>query len=478
MKVHEIEEITGLTRANIRFYESQGLIAPARQENRYREYTPEHAEVLLRIKLLRALGMSLEQIKALQTGQEHMIAALDRQIAILEAQQLQLGNSQRVCREMRSDGVQYETLDARRYLSSLENPPRKPSQIVAEDVEPPVFAPWQRYWARTFDGFFYAMVLTTVLAFLRDGVMTQRSGFLSGITGFAMMLALEPVLLRLFGTTLGKWLFGIRVTDPDGGKLSLSEGFQRTFKVIFFGEGAGIPGVSLWRYWRSYQMYANGEALPWEDWSELTVKDTKPIRYAAAAGATAVIFLATVGLGTLSQLPHNRGDLTVQAYCENYRKLAAQNGMTSERFILADDGTWEVRETPGVAYIDLDANSGPLDLCFTTEDGYVTSVTISETLAGEQEGWISSRRNQIVLTASALLMAQEEYNILLRDETELYDWANSMDFTDADFTTCGLRITYDVEVSGYWPATDMLVGDDDPNTEPYYSMTFTVSKEG
>lgn len=478
MKVHEIEQLTGLTRANIRFYEAQGLIAPARQDNRYREYTPEHAEVLLRIKLLRALGMSLEQIKALQTGQENMIAALDRQIAILEAQQIHIGNSQRVCREMRSDGVQYATLDAKRYLSSLENPPQKPSQIVAQDVEPPVFAPWRRYWARALDSFFYAMLLTTALAWLRDGVMVQRSGFWSGVADFAMMLALEPVLLRLFGTTLGKWIFGIRVTDLDGGKLSLSEGFQRTFKVIIYGEGAGIPGVGLWRHWRSYQMYENGEALPWEDWSELRVKDTKPIRYAAAAGAVAVIFLTSVGLSTLTQLPHNRGDLTVQAYCENYRKLAAQNGMTSERYSLSDDGTWELRETPGVAYIDLDANSGPLDLSFTTENGHVTSVTIRETLEGEQEGWISNRRNQILLTASALLMAQKEYNIFLRDETELYEWVNSMDFTDADFTTCGLRITYDVTISGYWHGSDMLVEDDDPNTEPYYSMIFTVSKEG
>ena len=67
MTIREMETVTGLTRANIRFYEAQGLIAPERKENNYREYSQTDGEVLLRIKLLRALGMTIEQIKAIQT---------------------------------------------------------------------------------------------------------------------------------------------------------------------------------------------------------------------------------------------------------------------------------------------------------------------------------------------------------------------------------------------------------------------------
>ena len=51
MTIKEIETLSGLPRANIRYYESEGLIAPKRAENGYREY----AEVLLRVKLLQAL---------------------------------------------------------------------------------------------------------------------------------------------------------------------------------------------------------------------------------------------------------------------------------------------------------------------------------------------------------------------------------------------------------------------------------------
>ena len=56
MTIKDMELQTGLARANIRYYEAEGLIAPERAENGYREYSQEDAETLLRVKLLRALG--------------------------------------------------------------------------------------------------------------------------------------------------------------------------------------------------------------------------------------------------------------------------------------------------------------------------------------------------------------------------------------------------------------------------------------
>ena len=56
MTVKEVEERTGLPRANIRYYESEGLIHPNRGENGYRDYRQEDVDTLLKIKLLRQLG--------------------------------------------------------------------------------------------------------------------------------------------------------------------------------------------------------------------------------------------------------------------------------------------------------------------------------------------------------------------------------------------------------------------------------------
>ena len=63
MNIKEIEERSGLSRANIRYYEQEGLLAPARRENKYRDYSEEDLETLLRIALLRSLGFSLEEIE-------------------------------------------------------------------------------------------------------------------------------------------------------------------------------------------------------------------------------------------------------------------------------------------------------------------------------------------------------------------------------------------------------------------------------
>ena len=63
MTIKEVETLSGLPRANIRYYESEGLIAPKRAENGYREYSQADIDVLLRVKLLRALGLRIDTIK-------------------------------------------------------------------------------------------------------------------------------------------------------------------------------------------------------------------------------------------------------------------------------------------------------------------------------------------------------------------------------------------------------------------------------
>lgn len=65
MQIKDVERITGMPRANIRYYEKQGLLdLTLRNEFNYREFTNEDVEQLQRIKLLRILEVSMEDIKA------------------------------------------------------------------------------------------------------------------------------------------------------------------------------------------------------------------------------------------------------------------------------------------------------------------------------------------------------------------------------------------------------------------------------
>ena len=53
MLLNELCRAAGTTRKAVAYYEEQGLISPRRQENGYREFTPEDAQRVRRITLLR-----------------------------------------------------------------------------------------------------------------------------------------------------------------------------------------------------------------------------------------------------------------------------------------------------------------------------------------------------------------------------------------------------------------------------------------
>ena len=69
MTIGELETALDMTRANIRFYEQEGFIQPRRGANNYRDYSQGDADTLRKVKLLRQLGLSLEEIRQAQRGE-------------------------------------------------------------------------------------------------------------------------------------------------------------------------------------------------------------------------------------------------------------------------------------------------------------------------------------------------------------------------------------------------------------------------
>lgn len=83
MKIKEIEKRTGIQSANIRYYEKEGLLHPERnEENNYRDYSEADVQRLEQIKILRLLGISIEEIKELymdeRTLEEVITARLEQ----------------------------------------------------------------------------------------------------------------------------------------------------------------------------------------------------------------------------------------------------------------------------------------------------------------------------------------------------------------------------------------------------------------
>ena len=127
MHIKDVEQRTGLSRANIRYYEQEGLVHPARRKNGYRDYSPDDLETLLRIRLLRRLDVPIEEIRAMQAGKLSLSEALSQRLAALRRREEQARTDQSVCRAMQADHACYDTLDAEKYWRLLYTPPQPQS---------------------------------------------------------------------------------------------------------------------------------------------------------------------------------------------------------------------------------------------------------------------------------------------------------------------------------------------------------------
>ena len=111
----------GITKKNIRFYEAEGLLTPRRNsENGYRDYGEEEVETLRRIKLLRKLGVPLEEIRQMQTGVHTVGDGMRRHLVTLERERQNLADAARVCEELTDCQERLEALDAQVLLDRMD----------------------------------------------------------------------------------------------------------------------------------------------------------------------------------------------------------------------------------------------------------------------------------------------------------------------------------------------------------------------
>ena len=122
MKINQVEELVGITKKNIRFYEEQGLINPERnRDNGYREYSLKDVDLLNKIKLLRSLDVPIDEIRKLEVGEISMVDCLDRHISHFTHRQKELDVMKEMCMEIMAENVQFDDLQADSYLENMRN---------------------------------------------------------------------------------------------------------------------------------------------------------------------------------------------------------------------------------------------------------------------------------------------------------------------------------------------------------------------
>lgn len=68
MKTHDVEQLLDITKQALIYYEKEGLIKPTRNKNNYREYNQNDIELLQLILTLRSMGISIDDIKLILSG--------------------------------------------------------------------------------------------------------------------------------------------------------------------------------------------------------------------------------------------------------------------------------------------------------------------------------------------------------------------------------------------------------------------------
>lgn len=446
MNIKEIEERSGLTRANIRYYEQEGLLAPARRENKYRDYSEEDLETLLRIALLRSLGFSLDEIRRLQSGELELAAAMRERSAALESEGQRLLAARNVCDAISREVTSYSALRPEDYLNSFESDKTAERRDI---VEP---HPLRRYLARAIDLTIVGLMVSFVqFVLLHHNLVNISKGenVLCGLAGWGLLVLIEPLLLARFGTTAGKWCMGITVTRPDGERLSYGEALERTAAVWLYGAGLGISIVELVCNYRSYRRYMNGEELAWESGSIERFDERGTGRMVLLYAASTALSLAlTLAMGLSAALPPNRGDLTVAEFAENVNFYRGYFDY-GQRWTLDSSGGWVENEyeyeNENVIYFG--GGGEPTPFSYTVEDGVLRAVHWAYTETAETiYGTGDENARMAYLALAAAQKGTSLFNIRgVVKQIGSNSWAG-----DADYSAAwkNVEMRYDARIEG------------------------------
>lgn len=121
MKIQDLEKELNITRSNIRFYEKEGLLAPPRKENGYREYGNDEIAKLKKIIIFRKLGISVADIKSIFDGTLSLQDAINNNIDRLHKEIDNLNGAVKVCEEIKRNNSNEDDFPQDYFWSVINN---------------------------------------------------------------------------------------------------------------------------------------------------------------------------------------------------------------------------------------------------------------------------------------------------------------------------------------------------------------------
>lgn len=471
MTLRELERLSGVDLANILLYEREGLIRPSLTEDGYHDYSDEDLRSLLRTRLLRLLKVTLDEITAMNNGNMDFEEILLKRLSQTDSETQEAACIREILQSIQSGESGFANFDAGRYLQML---PSTDSSSESREL-PQVFYPWRRYFARMLDMSVYDILLSFFLVAAFNINISARSTLENLIDVFItllIMLFAEPLLLRLFGTTPGKAIFGIRVTGPDGMRLSYARGLKRTWGVIGAGMGYNIPIYNLVKLSGSHRLCSEMKTQPWDENISSTIKDTKWYRGVIYILAALIMLALSVTIMQAQNIPPNRGSLTIDEFIENYNyydKLFKsdpiheyyKHGRSLEEPYGEASDVLRYDEIPNFSYI--------------LDNGYITGVSFRVELHNSP-CFIYPYDLQMLLSSLSFACAQEEMVLFSKIPKRISEHVRKYPFEDLHFIEAGIEFTCSIETSGYSDPYSFFIIPSGGNEESLFLMEFSMNK--
>ena len=481
MLIQELEQKSGLPRATIRYYEKEGFLNPSRLENGYRVYSQEDLEQLMKLHLLRELGMGLDTIRRLQNGEGDFQQALSKQMRALENLSGTVQRAKDVCAILYESRATYSSLDAAFYLQELNKPSLpKPSgvdeTVVPEQIKEPLYRqyhPVRRFLARTIDYQMWNILVRFLLVVVCQ--IRPIDSAVNNVISFAipfLLIPIESFMLSKWGTTPGKWLFGLSVWNRNGYTLSYEEAKTRTWRVLKEGYGFGIPGYSLYRLYKSYLQYGDVE-LDWDRDVEYEYHSWKVRRKVSVVAAIMILISLSVTSVLCVFNPMHRGELTVSQFADNYNFYvdALDRGSGIESNLKADGSFHDYPSN--VIYVGFDGEQKPENRNFTykTEKGKITSIVYQKEYTDTFV--VNPQPEQCLLAAVTMVMSQKGnhaidlISFLKRMEKCNFTKSGSIQYDNVD-------ICWEIEKINYVAASGGLLVQKDENQSTWVKINYLI----
>ena len=135
MNIKEVEKVTGLTKANIRFYEEEGLVCPKRNEqNNYRIYTEVEIKRLQEVKKLRLLGISIPEIQKIYAEELSLQKAMERRLKEIREEERLLQETRAICQKAIRANWNLNEIDQLEIKESKEEWQERLRKLMTEDL--------------------------------------------------------------------------------------------------------------------------------------------------------------------------------------------------------------------------------------------------------------------------------------------------------------------------------------------------------